>query len=300
MIPLYYDYENLINASRNPSAYHISNNYLFRYFQRRLLKKAISTIEFENIPKNWDKNYFQYVLFICGYVAVIETDKFGVIPQQCYLGGFNVQYQPVFCSIANPKLKGIIRPVIHEDCEIIKLQPDYRGVLDLVDLYASKLALASESADMNLWASKLAYVFFAENKSSAESFKKLFDKIMNGEVAVVQDKKLLTDDGKPSWDVFTQNLSQNYITDKILDDMRKLESQFLTEIGIQNVDMKKERMVVDEANKKSQESQVNIDLWLDNINESLKLVNEMFNLDIKAKKRYEVENDYVEEKAVLE
>ena len=56
-------------------------------------------------------------------------------------------------------------------------------------------------------------------------------------------------------------------------------------------------MVVDEANKKTQESQVNIDLWLENINESLKLVNEMFNLDIKARKRYE---DVIEEKVVLE
>ena len=52
-------------------------------------------------------------------------------------------------------------------------------------------------------------------------------------------------------------------------------------------------MVVDEANKKSQESQVNIDLWLENINDCLKNVNEMFNLDIKAKKRYE--ENYIEE-----
>ncbi len=300
MIPMLYDYENLINASRNPSAYHHSNNALFRYFQRRLLKKAISTIKFENIPSNWDKNYFQYILFICGYVAIIETDKFGVIPQQCYLGGFNVQYQPVWCSIANPKLKGIMRPIIHEECEIIKMQPDYRGVLDLVDLYASKLALASESADMNLWASKLAYVFFAQDKSSAESFKKLFDKIMSGEVAVVQDKKLLMDDGKPSWDVFTQNLSQNYITDRILDDMKKLENQFLTEIGIVNLNEKKERLVVDEANKRDNETQVNIDLWLENINESLKLVNKMFNLNIKASKRYDEEINEFEEVVVNE
>ena len=65
-----------------------------------------------------------------------------------------------------------------------------------------------------------------------------------------------------------------------------------------NTDMKKERMVVDEANKKANESQVNIDLWMENINESLKLVNEMFNLDIKAKKRYE--DEIVQERMVLE
>lgn len=285
-IPMSYDYENIINSRRNPSAYHVTNNILFNYFERRLLKKAISSIVFENIPDNWDLNFFQYILFICGYVAVIETDKFGVIPQDGFLGGFNVQYQPTFITIANPKLKGIKRPVIHEECEIIKLQPDYRGVLDLVDLYASKLALASESADMNLWASKLAYVFFTDKKAGANAFKKLFDKIMNGEVAVVQDSSLLRDDGTPAWETFTQNLSQNYIVDRILDDMRKLENQFSTEIGIPNISDKKERLVVDEANKKDLETQINIDLWLDNINESLERVNKMFNLNIKAKKRF--------------
>lgn len=286
-IPASYDYINYINSNRNPSAYHVSNNVLFNYFERRLLKKAISSIVFENIPENWDLNFFQYILFICGYVAVIETDKFGVIPQDGFLGGFNVQYQPTFITIANPKLKGIVRPIIHEECEIIKLQPDYRGVMDLVDIYASKLALASESADMNLWASKLAYVFFTDKKAGANAFKKLFDKIMNGEVAVVQDSALLRDDGTPAWDTFTQNLSQNYIVDRILDDMRKLENQFSTEIGIPNVSDKKERLVVDEANKKDLETQINIDLWLDNINESLKRVNRMFNLNITARKRFD-------------
>ena len=79
-----------------------------------------------------------------------------------------------------------------------------------------------------------------------------------------------------------------------------MENQICTEIGIPNISEKKERLVVDEANKKDYETQINIDLWLENINESLKLVNKMFNLNITARKRYDYQSNVVEEVKVVE
>ena len=76
---------------------------------------------------------------------MIYTDKYGVICQDCGLSGFDVFYQPTRCIIANPHLPGLKEFKIHENCEIIKLQPDYGSVMDLVTTYADLMALALET-----------------------------------------------------------------------------------------------------------------------------------------------------------
>lgn len=288
-LPYSYAFENLINASRNPSSTHVSDAFLTRYFQNRLLKRAMGVIKWNNLPDYWEENFLKYVLFVNGYVCIVNTDRYGVIPLNCTLGGVGVMYQPTFCMIANPRIKGIVQPIIHEDCEIIKMNPDYRGVMDLVNFHAGKLALASESADMNLWNSKLAYVFTARNKASAESFKKLFDKIMNGEPAVVQDKNLLDDEGNPAWATFSQNLAQNYIANDILELMRSLELDFDRDIGIPFADGKKERLITSEVSMNDSERSVNLDQWVEEINKCCDKVNRMFGLNISVEKRYDIE-----------
>lgn len=287
--PYSYMMENLINSSYNPSSTHVANAFLTRYFRDRLLKRAIGVIKWNNLPKHWEENFLKYVLFINGYVCVVNTDRYGVIPLNCTLGGVGVMYQPTFCMIANPRIKGIIQPIIHEDCELIKMNPDYSGIMGLVNYHAGKLALASESADMNLWNSKLAYVFTARNKAGAESFKKLFDKIMNGEPAVVQDKNLLDDEGNPAWATFSQNLAQNYIANDIFELMRGLEKEFDRDIGIPYADGKRERLITTEATQNDNERSVNIDQWVEEINKCCDRVNEMFGLDISVEKRYEIQ-----------
>lgn len=288
-LPYSYAFENFINASRNPSSTHVADAFLTRYFQNRLLKRAMGVIKWKNLPDYWEENFLKYVLFINGYVCVVNTDRYGVIPLNCTLGGVGVMYQPTFCMIANPRIKGIIQPIIHEDCEIIKMNPDYKGVMDLVNYHAGKLALASESADMNLWNSKLAYVFTARNKAGAESFKKLFDKIMNGEPAVVQDKNLLDDEGNPAWATFSQNLTQNYIANDIFELMRGLEIEFDRDIGIPYADGKRERLITSEVTVNDNERSVNLDQWVEEINKCCERVNRMFGLNISVEKRYEIE-----------
>ncbi|MBQ1342301.1 MAG: hypothetical protein IIY33_07445, partial [Erysipelotrichaceae bacterium] len=212
-LPVNYEFINQYNAMRSPSTVHCRNTALVEYYTRYLFQKVISVFEFENLPEEWADNYFKYVLFGYGVIAVIYTDKYGVICQDCGLSGFDVFYQPTRCIIANPHLPGLKEFKIHENCEIIKLQPDYGSVMDLVTTYADLMALALETTGANLLNSKLSYVFFAENKTAAESFKKLYDRVASGEPMAVIDKNLLMEDGTPAWQIFTQNVGQNYITD---------------------------------------------------------------------------------------
>ena len=251
---------------------------LQRYFARYLLQKTISVFKWD-MPKTWSRNYLLYTLYCWGYAAVINTDKFGVIPQQCTLGGFDVFYQPKFATIANPLLRGILNPVIGRQCELLRLQPDYGGVMDIVNFYADMLALSAETASTNLLNSKLAYVFASNGKAGAESFKKLYDQIASGEPAAYIDKNLYRDDGTPTWNFFNQNLKETYIAGDILNDMRLWEMKFDNEIGIPTTNTtKKERLITDEANSAIEESRTKAQLWLDELQECCRKINAMFGI----------------------
>lgn len=288
LIPTNYEFENLYNSMRSPSSVHCRNTALVEYYTKYLLEKAISVFKFDGIPDKWAMNYFQYVLFGYGYVAIINTDKYGVIPQLSGLTGYNVFYQPTMVTIANPLLDGLKTLEIGTQCEIIKLQPNYSGVMDIVTTYADLMALCLETAGINLLNSKMSYIFFSQNKSGAETFKKMYDKIASGEPMAVIDKSLLDDEGNPAWTMFTQNVGQNYITDKILNDLQTIEDQFNTEIGIPNANtQKKERLIVDEVNANNIDTNAKIALWLETMQRDIDKVNQMFGLDLSVSYRFD-------------
>lgn len=291
IIPSNYEFENLYNSMRSPSTVHCRNTALVEYYTKYLLEKAISVFKFEGIPDKWAMNYFQYVLFGYGYIAVINTDKYGVIPQMSGLTGYNVFYQPTIVTIANPLLDGLKTLEIGTQCEIIKLQPNYSGIMDIVTTYADLMALCLETAGINLLNSKMSYIFFSQNKASAETFKKMYDKVASGEPMAVIDKSLLDDEGNPAWTMFTQNVGQNYITDKILNDLKTIEDQFNTEIGIPNANtQKRERMIVDEVNANNIDTNAKISLWLETMKRDIEKVNKMFGLNISVSHRFQNES----------
>lgn len=279
-VPAMYDYLNANISPVTPSTMHVQGTGLHRYFQRYLLQKAISVFEWD-MPKTWDKNYFLYVLYCWGYLAIVNTDKFGPIPQGCGLKGYNVFYQPRQAVITNPLLRGIREPLIGTECALLRLQPDYGGIMDVVNYYASTLALSAETLMTNLLNSKLAYVFTAKNKSAAESFKKLYDLVASGEPAVVYDKTLLNADGTKAWEAFSQDIRSTYIATDIISDMRKLEAQFDTVIGIPNANTdKRERLVTDEVNANNFETLSRASMWLEELQKGCAIAEEMFNIQL--------------------
>ena len=285
-----YNFINKYNSHIKPSTAHSADNATTWYFKRYLIQKIISVFEFKGIPETWSKDYFLYTLFIFGYVAIIETDKFGVIPQQCSLQGYDVFYRPTHAVIANPLIRGNLTPRIGQTCALIRMQPDYGSCWDIVSYYADLLSLCTESIAVNLVNSKLAYVFACDDKNIAESFKKMYDKMNEGNPAVFADKKLFSEDGSPMWDTFQNNLKQNYIAKDILEDMTKIDARFCTEIGIPNVNMAKESGVTDnevEANNVDTKSKAA--LWLETIRDGIDKANEMFGLNMSVDFRYKSE-----------
>ena len=297
-IPTNYTFENLYNSSIRPSTIHSNNAGLTMFYRRYLLQKLISVFKWK-LPEAWDKEYFYYTLYCLGWIAVIRTDRYGVICQQCGLQGFNLYYRPTEAVISNPLLRGILTPKIGLQTEIIKMQPDYFGALDIINFYADMLAVSAESAGLNLLNTKLAYVFASNGKAAAESFKKLFDEIASGSPAVVIDKKLFNEDGSPNWILFNQQLKNTYIAGDILEDMKKWELKFDTDIGIPNANTdKKERLITDEVNSNNVETYSKVDLWLATMKDCCEKVNKMFDIGIDVELRYPMEEGVADGDAI--
>lgn len=286
--PYSYDTINLIQGTHNPSAIHTRNTGLFRYFVKYLFQKIVSVFDFKNLPDYWADNYFKYVLLGFGYIAVFDDKDYGIIPQQCTLSdNVSLFYQPKKAIITNPVLK-FKELEIGKECELIKLMPDYSNPMDMISTYADLLAIALETTAVNLMNSKASFIFFADNQQTAETYKALYDEISSGQPFSVVGKNLKNEDGSNNWDFFTQNVGQNYITDRILNDMKTIEDQFNTKIGIPNANtQKRERLINSEVEANDIDTQALIRVWLASMKDGIEKVNKHYGLNINVDYNYD-------------
>lgn len=279
--PYYFEQIDQVTSHIVPGTMSPGASALAQYYRRYLAQRAFSVLDFKGAPDTWDLEYLKFCLMCWGYCAVLKTDKFGVIPQQCGVSGYNVFYRPTRCIIVNPLFDRTYDLRIGEDCELIRLSPDWKGIPDLIGHYADLLALTASSIITNLYNTRLAYVFAGKTKAMAESFKAMFDKIAGGEPAVFIDKQLFGEDGSPQWLPFAQDLKGSYIVDMLQGAERCLMNQFYTEIGIPNIPYEKsERLNMAESSINDYATECLVDLWKRTINETLEKVNKMFGLSI--------------------
>lgn len=295
-IPFNYKAINIAAGTTNPSQVKSYNNRTFAFWERALFQRAVSVINFENLPPEWSgnvKDFFYYCLFKFGFVGVFSTPENGLIFQPGTLRGVNIWYGPTNMLVTNPALKRSYDLTIGSDVEIIKLTPDYMGVWDIITKTAERLSNMDNAIDMSITNSKLAYIIGARNKPAAEAIKKIFDKIHRGESTVVYDQKLLNDstDKAEPWQFLERaNLKQSYITTDLLNDFNLVLAMFDKEIGIPTLAYeKKERMNTAEAEQHNTDGVARVTVWLETLEGSLDVVNKHFGTNIKASLRNEID-----------
>lgn len=303
--PIINEYE----SRQNPNMIHINNTWDYATYFRYFLQRAESLILFDGMPKNWAKNYIYPLLFLKGNFCVMNTAKFGLIPQHGSPYGFDVQYQPTNYVVSNPafdaSFNGDLK--IGEDCEIVRLTPDWCGIGDLINSYAQRVAMTLSNHDVASALAKFGFIFTAKNKSTAETFKVAFDSIMSGQLAVVINQALYDKEtGKPLYEFFNNDIEKCYsVVKSALESVENLKHAFDMEIGIYTAPDKKERMITDEVEESKNAVMSKCELWVENINECLEKVNNHYNLDIRARLRYpnnrggdKSENDYTNSNVV--
>ena len=289
--PFNYQQINTGAGTYSPSPVKSYNNKTFAFWVRALFQRALSTLDI-TVPDNWEgevKDFFLYCLYKFGYVSIFDHDEFGVSFQPCTLGGYDFYYQPTWAVIANPKYHAKL--TIHEECEILKLTPDYYGVWDVIEYYAERLSLLDNALNMSLVNNKFAFILGAKNKSAAAALKKVMDLINRGEPAVVYDRRILDDavSKDEPWQIWNrENLKQSYLTTDQLQDFQTILNNFDAEIGIPTLpnQFKRERLLKDEANSRRLDSMSRSTTWFETLSESMEIVNKHFGTNMTVEMRY--------------
>ena len=279
--PYYYDEINQIESQIVPGTMSPAASALSMYFRRYLAQRAFSMFDFKGAPDTWDLEYLKFVLMTYGVAAVLRTDRFGVIPQQCGFSGYNVFYRPTRALVVNPLFDKTYELQIGEECELIRMSPDWRGIADLIGHHADLMALTVTSIITNLYNTRLSYVFAAKSKAMAESFKAMYDKVGDGNPAVFIAKDLMNEDGSPNWQPFQQDIKATFIVDLLQGAERTILNQFYNDIGVPNIPYEKnERLTTAEATTNDYATFCLADLWKRTINATLDKVNKMFGLNV--------------------
>lgn len=297
---------NLLESIGVPNTYWNKRSLEYKYWFRSLLQKIDSSIIFDNIPQGWNDDFFHVCLWALGYVAVfkptdisnaVELSKYGkVLFNPGIISGFDFYYQPTIITVSNPNLKNVFSKEfkIGTDAELIKLTPDYLGIFDIIDYYASKLAEISKGIDVGLINAKMPVIMSAKNEAQAETVKKVYDKVQAGESLIVwkdiadNDEIIPTRDPFESW---ANDYQKTYLVHNLLEDMELILNSFYVEIGLPVAIDKKERLITSEADFASAQSQARISCWMETLKESLEKVNRMFGTSITAETAYNINSE---------
>ena len=287
--PYLYGCENIYNSTRSPSAVHCSDNNLFYYFFNMLLDEAISVYKW-NIPVEWDMRFFLYNLYLKGYIGIYKDPLYGVIPSQISLRGVGIFYQPTEATTINP-LSQQQTLTIDKDIVVFKIREDYRAPIDLIAYYADLMALTAQSLGVNILNSKVTNIFSATKKSTAESLKKAFDEVASGKPAVIVDKSLVDEGSLEKYSIATELKAQD-----LHNELQRIHNEYLTQIGVNNVDsVKKERLIVDEANANNDVTELKASLWLDCLKKGCQKAKELFDVDISVDWRFKPDENSIDD-----
>ena len=293
-LPFYYEEINNLRGHKVPSVGLCYDSETFFFFWRSLYQRLASKFKW-TVPDHWDKEVYEVTLYSLGFVGVFDTNKYATTPNQRYgiipapstVSGVGVQMQPTKIRTANPHFYMPYSETIYVGAGLIKLTPDYRGILDIIDFYSKELATLWSSIDQSIINARFAYIIAANSEAAAATLKAIFDARNSGKPLMVYDKnklkkkqpvdKTLPIENQDPFEVLDLKVGQNYITDKLLADYRRILVQFDTEIGIPNNPYEKgERLVTNEVESNSAETVARFTYWMECLNRSLKRTYEVF------------------------
>ena len=296
----------LLNGMQIPSTYYKEKSIEYMYWFRSLIHKIDSSIVFKNLPKGWSNDFFMFCLWVRGYVLVFKTNRKdlqqygenGIVFNPCHVSGYDFYYQPTTATVANPHMPTKFSyqfDLQKDNAALLKLTPDFLGVLDIIDYYASKLAELSKGIDMSIINSKFGLIASASNEAQAATLKSVMDELQKGNPLVVYKDQLKESDEiiprKEPFDIWIQELKKNYILTDQLQDFQTILNSFYTEIGLPVAIEKKERMITSEADFASAQSQARIACWVETLRESLEIINKKFNTKIEVEYAREINDN---------
>lgn len=275
------------------------------FYRTELLNIAKGRFEV-TCPDWWDVDYILDLLLTLGRFFITDS-PIGICPFNGSPFGLNVFLRPYKVTITNPVVPTFDRTLVHAVdymptdpavCVYLYDNKWYHTINPALDMYSMRLAMIDESIDINLFNTKVPYIFNVDDNKQAETAKEMYRQIAVGKPAVFvrNNQKPLSATAETGALVETMPVKDIYVADKMQELKRIVVGEFLTKIGINNVAYeKRERLITSEVDNNEEEIECNIEYIKRNLEESNKLVRDVFGLEYSIKIKEGVKNEEQEQ-----
>ncbi len=258
----------------------LMNNATYYDYLARMKKIATSMFEWVNLPSSMNPRYLELCLYYKGMAALLYDDDYGYINTQAVSSGYiNIYGLPtkIDCfSFSYNTQRELYVPnantLRNKECILVMNNYDCVPTCSTIELFAKRLAEAQRAADVNINAQKTPLLLLAD-KSQELTIRNVYAQIDGNVPAIIGDKKLLTDDT-----IRAIKTEAPFVADNIRQYMTGIWNDFLSFIGITNIDEKRERLVEKEAAKNNELVNMNMQSYLIPRKQACKDFNEKFGL----------------------
>ena len=278
----------------------------YNYWERSFYQRVRGLWQVDGLPDGapgqvqTDKDAFYWGLLHLGYLTVFETRQYGITFQPSAPYGVGLQYEPWGMTVNSPYFNFNRPLVIGKECENIKLTPDYTGIWDIINKYATEMQAMDIAIRQQMINARFAYIAAADSDKEKRSMESLFEKIANGEPYIIYNKSIKKampgETPELPWAQFDRDLSKNFILPELQDARRNVITAFYREIGVPIASDKRERENQIESNVNTSEFFNRRQVWQDCLDESCDRVNRMFGIEIK----FTYSGEEVEQNAILD
>lgn len=274
------------------------NDYIYR-----MKKIVLSMFEWKNLPDTMNARYLEMCLYYKGQAALLFDSDYGFINTQAVDSGYiNIYGLPTlincfsysYHSDRNLYVAGSEENA-EKDKECILVMNTFERVptCSTIGLFAMRLAEAQRTADVNIKAQRTPVLIYG-TKEQELTLRNMYAQY-DGNSPVLYGNK----DNLANGAIQAIKTEAPYIADKIMEYKKEIWNEFLTYIGVSNLDEKKERLISMEANSNNEVINLNLETFLAPRKQACKEFNEKFGTDIDVQVRSDLYNIIKQEESII-
>lgn len=258
----------------------IMNNETYVDYFERMKKVCLSMFEWENLAPSMNARFLEMCLFYNGQAALLYDDDYGYINTmaadggyiniyglpteiQCYSYRFNQRRELYTVDTGEEKGK---------ECILVLNNYERIPTSSTINLFATRLTEAQRTADVNIKAQRTPILITTDQKQYF-TLKKMYEEYDGNTPAIFGDKNIISSDAMKAFKTDAPFVAKDVMAYK-----REIWNEFLTTMGISNLDEKRERMVTNEIDSNNELVNLNLQSLLIPRKEACKQFNEKYGL----------------------
>lgn len=271
----------------------------------RMRKIALSMFEWESLPDSMNARYLEMTLFYKGQAGMLYDKDYGFINTQATDSGYiniyglpsRIQcYSYRYNEMRDLYVKGSGEPIDKEAILVLN-NYDRTPTATSLQLFAYRLAQAQRTADVNIMAQRTPILITTDQRQEF-SMRKLYEQYDGNTPVIYADKNSgLNPDAVRAIKTDAPFIATDILQYKIL-----IWNEFLSFLGISNLDEKRERLISSEIDSNNELVNMNLQSYLIPRKKACEEFNQKYgtNIDVKVRsdlyniiKQYEsVTNEY--------